>query len=212
MPLNFDTDSKVDLDTDSKVDLVDRPPRERPSASPAILATPAVCLPVGQNTAPPFPGASGMLVRPDHRGVHRDAPLNQLAVVSYLRCGQDPVPGPVRGPPARPLTGAGLPRPVPLWQVPPRRTRPRVPQNRVHANPACVNMRELRHARLRVPRLPAPVGEVGAGGQGFRVLGSLRVVDETKLAPAVVPAAQRRPSRRTASGTLDRQPAPPRSP
>ena len=38
-----------------------------------------------------------------------------------------------------------------------------------------VNMLELLHARPRiadVSRLPGPVGEVGAGGQGVRVLGA----------------------------------------
>src|ERR1044072_6621999 len=50
--------------------LVLGPPRERPSHSPstAIASTPG-----GQ---PAFPRASGMLVRPGHRGVHADNPLH----------------------------------------------------------------------------------------------------------------------------------------
>ena len=50
--------------------LVLGPPRERPSHSPstAVASTPGV--------QPPFPGASGMLVCPGHRGVHADNPLH----------------------------------------------------------------------------------------------------------------------------------------
>ena len=79
---------------------------------------------------PFFTGASGMLVRPHHRGIHGHHPVNRLPVVADLGAGQDLVPGPIRSPPAQPLV-ARFPRPVALRQVPPRRPSAQFPQDPV---------------------------------------------------------------------------------
>jgi hypothetical protein len=98
------------------------PPRERPNASPSAVAT------ASPRADPLFLRApSRMLMRPHDRGIHAHDPVDGLAVVVDLRRGQNPVPGPVRGPPAQPFM-AGLPRPVAFRQVTPRRTDTQFPQ------------------------------------------------------------------------------------
>jgi hypothetical protein len=64
------------------------------------------------SSAPPRAGAPARPSSPN------DCPLNRQAVVVDLRGGQSPIPRAVGRPPAQPLM-AGLPRPVPLGQIPP---------------------------------------------------------------------------------------------
>ncbi len=81
---------------------------------------------------PPFlPGTGGMLVGPDDGGVHTEDPFDLTdGVVLDDHLVQDPLPDAVRGPHSQPLVG-GLPRPVTLRQVTPRRAGPQFPQDRV---------------------------------------------------------------------------------
>jgi len=89
--------------------------------------------------APFFRGPSSMLVSPDARGVHtdhqRDVVLQRpQPIVLDDHHGQDPVPPPVSRPHPQTLV-RGLPRPVPFRQIPPRRPRAHLPQDRFNHLP-----------------------------------------------------------------------------
>lgn len=95
----------------------------------------------------------GVVMRPDHRRVDRHQPLGVIAVTATLQPAQDPIPGPISRPGAVPAVH-GLPRPVRLGQITPRRARANPPQDAVH------------HPTMRRPRsrrTPAlPVAQTGA--------------------------------------------------
>jgi hypothetical protein len=100
--------------------------RPRPSqmvwslvVSPPVTApAPPAGLP-GSSRAP-FPGPSGVLVGPDHRGVDLGVPVQLPSPLGLgAQGGLDPSPGPV-GLPAREPFVDRLPGPVPLGQIPPR--------------------------------------------------------------------------------------------
>jgi hypothetical protein len=72
-----------------------------------------------------------VLVSPDGTGVDAEGPLHRAdRVVLDDHLGQDPVPGAVGGPFPQPLV-RGLPRPVALGQIPPRRPGAGLPQDRI---------------------------------------------------------------------------------
>lgn len=99
-------------------------------------------------SASPFAGASSVLMGAIDRGVHRNRPLHHAhrahRVVTDLNVFQELRPGTVRLPPGEPLIGR-LPRPVPLRQITPRRTRA---QSRQHP---------VNHVPVIPPRAPARV-------------------------------------------------------
>jgi len=83
---------------------------------------------------------------PGHGGVDGEGPLDVAdSVVLDLHRLQQPRPGAVLIPAFPPLI-TGLPGPVPLWNIPPRRTRPQPPQDPVH------------HLPMIPPPTPPPVG------------------------------------------------------
>src|SRR4029453_1691065 len=83
--------------------------------------------PVLRVAGPPFAGAGGVLVGPGHRGIDADLPGDQaLGVGLGLQGGEDLLPGAVALP-APEQTVDGLPWPIPLGHVPPRRAGPSPP-------------------------------------------------------------------------------------
>jgi hypothetical protein len=99
------------------------------SAHPVTAPAPPAGLP-GSSRAP-FPGPSGVLVGPDHRGVDVGVPVQLPSTLGLgAQGGLDPSPGPV-GLPAREPFVDRLPGPVPLGQIPrqgtPLRTRNKLP-------------------------------------------------------------------------------------
>lgn len=79
-----------------------------------------------------------------------------------LQLSEDPRPGAVALP-APEQAVRGLPRPVPLRYVPPRRTRPGPPPDRVHLVPPCERGRSAALARGRQQRLqhrPLTLGQI----------------------------------------------------
>ena len=79
---------------------------------------------------PLFAGTGRSLMRPHHRRINTDNPFHRSAVVLYLYRRKDLVPRTVSRPPPQPLM-RGLPRPITLRNIPPRRTRTQLPQDRV---------------------------------------------------------------------------------
>jgi hypothetical protein len=87
------------------------------SAHPVTAPAPPAGLP-GSSRAP-FPGPSGVLVGPDHRGVNVGVPVQLPSTLGLgAQGGLDPSPGPV-GLPAREPFVDRLPGPLPLGQIPP---------------------------------------------------------------------------------------------
>ena len=98
-----------------------RGPRPRTPGDPSASSRPRL---------PLFSRSGGVLVSAYRGGVDVHRPLHRLTVVVDLHMREDPVPGAVGGPSAKPLVG-GLPRPVPLRDIPPGRTGRQFPQDRV---------------------------------------------------------------------------------
>src|SRR5512135_1458857 len=143
--------------------LVVGPPRDRPSASPGQVSTAPGS---GQVTStgprrPLFPARRPNAGDANAGGVHVHGPLHRHPVVVDLDVGQDPIPGAIDLPPAQPLV-AGLPRPVSLGDVSPRRPGGQLPADAVEhlpvIMPSAVSPSRLRqHALNACPRL---VGEL----------------------------------------------------
>src|SRR3954469_23702576 len=94
-----------------------------------------------------------MLVRPSHRGVDRDHPLQVGdSMRMTLKFNQDTVPGAVLGPPVE-TPPDRLPGRESARQVPPRRPGPEPPANRLHHRtmltpPPTPSRRTVRQKRL----------------------------------------------------------------
>src|SRR5664279_2193186 len=82
-------------------------------------------------------GAGGVLVSPDHGGVHPDRPLTLAGITATLQPGQHPRPGPVGRPAPVPVVHR-LPVAVRGRQIPPRRPGPGAPQHPVDHQPVLV--------------------------------------------------------------------------
>ena len=79
-----------------------------------------------QPRCPLLPRSGDVLVGPDAGVVDVHLPLHRLPVAGAPARGQDPVPGAIGLPAAQPLM-AGLPGPVALRDIPPRRSGGRLP-------------------------------------------------------------------------------------
>src|SRR5688500_759416 len=118
------------------------------SASPIALL-----VGVGGRGVPAEPAGGGaVLVDPHHRGVRRDQPVQLPGCIGVsLRASQESGPRAIGAPAGQPLVG-GLPWPKPLRHLPPRRTGPVLPGDR------------LDHLPVIPPPPTSPTAEDGGSG------------------------------------------------
>ena len=111
-------------------------------------------------------GCSGrVLVGTDHRRVDPDVPALHTGVGAALELAQQPLPCPVRRPPAVPVVDR-LPRPVVTRDVTPSSPGPGPPHHGVH-DPAVISPGTARLPRIRtwqmgLEQLPLLIGQVMA--------------------------------------------------
>ena len=172
--------------------LVVNPPRDRPKASRnrrtpcsdsrSLSFDAAPCdtvgrldhlqMSIGERNREPFSAhinrcgprrPCSMVMSPHARGVDRDHPLGVVAVAATLQPAQDPVPRAVARPGPMPPVH-GLPRPVRRRQIPPRRTSPSPPQDRIHHPPVRGPRPSLTagalHRQQRLQQRPLLIGQI----------------------------------------------------
>ena len=144
--------------------LVVSPPLDRPSASRFLSFASAPDAGRGAQRRPrqphrvniarrPAPSPGRVLVRPHHRGIHRDRPRLTLRLIApRAQPVQDLLPGPIARPAPMPVID-GLPVPEPLRQIPPRAARPGPEQDPINHQPVIIPPvplpRMSRHQRLQ---------------------------------------------------------------